>query len=202
MSTKLFQWPGASITATFNATGGTPGCVMSVSAIAWGSLAAGQTVQGITPANNTIANQLTGSTGNTGTYQLQSINQIPFTNNPTGASYTTMGATGLSQTGVSSAFLSSTPYANATVAGWLTGGGTTGVCGFSVLGSIDGGAHSTTLATLLVTGSGNMTPYLIAGASGPVYDAIALQPLSFTGNGSTTMLGGAVRYAMPAQTSN
>ena len=197
MSTKQFQFPGAAFTATFSATGGPPGAVMTVTAVSSGTLAPGQNVIGITPPNNTIASQLTGPTGGTGTYALQSLHQTPFASNATGASYTSFGATTAAATTQGlSGFLGSQPFGNATVAIWLgPSGGTAATATVNVLGSIDGGAHSQTLATLLLTGANQMVSY--TGANG-LYDSLAIQVTAISGTGN--VVGGAVRYAAVAPT--
>ena len=197
MSTKQFQFPGAAFTATISATGGTPGAVMSVSAVASGTLAPGQNVVGVTPAANTIASQLSGPTGGTGTYQLQSLPQLPFTNNATGASYTSFGAsTTAATTQGQSGFLGSMPYDSAVVAVWMgPTGGTTCTATVAVQGSIDGGAHNQTLTTLYLTGANNMQSYPLA-APYNMYDSLAVNVTAMSGTGET--VGGAVRFASKA----
>ena len=208
MSTKNYQWQGASFAATIAATAGTPGAVMTVTGIGQGSLAAGQNVVGVTPANNTIASQLTGPVGGTGTYQLQTVSQTPFTSVATGATYTTMGATssalfgaaGSTGTTGTSNFLGSAPYDVATVMAWINPGSTgSPTASVEVLGSLDGGLHSTVLTTLLLTGASATQAYVLP-APYNSYNSIALDITAIAGN--NTQVGGQVRYASKAPTSN
>jgi hypothetical protein len=201
MSTKQFQFTGAQFTATISATAGTPGAVLTVTNIV-GALSSGQTVVGITPPNNTVGQQLSGPTGGTGTYQMNSLAQTPFTTNATGATYSSFGPASTATASTpfnNSQFVSNEPYANGTVAAWMgPTGGTAATATVNVLGSVDGGVHSMSLGSFLLTGAGNMNTFVLP-APYNAYDSIALQLSAISGTGAT--VGGAVRYAAAARAS-
>jgi len=160
-------------------TGSISGTVMTITAVASGTLFVGQIVSGTGIASNTyIVNQLTGTTGSTGTY---TVSVTPSTN-PTG-SITISGSVGV---------ISQNSVLNGTTK--ITGNTTiTGTAGISSNATIGGTATITGAATIggntAITGTLSVTQDASFTGTGEI-----VVPVGTTGQRSSLPTAGMFRY--------
>ena len=182
MSVTPFPWQ----TAAF--TGSTAGAVLTAGVPSSGTLGVGNIVAGSGILNTvTIASQLTGTTGGTGTYALSGMPPLLQAQGIKAEQMTT-AQTFTTSTGQSQLQNDPNNSKQATIVAYM--GATAGNATIQVLGSADNGTHLQTLGTFLLTGANNVNSFTMPSEETLFYDTLAINVTALTAG----QVAGFVRY--------